>query len=108
MKILQASYNHKPYIGGIETYSNELEKYLKESDYTCYFITNSYSKFKILRIFKIFLKTISKLFLNKIEIVHLTNINLWPVVLVNYLKKNKIVFFINLHGLELVFGKRKK
>lgn len=108
MKILLSSYNHKPFIGGIETYSNELKKYLENTNYKCIFVTQSFSKYKLLRIIKIISISTFKLIFNKIDVVHITNINLWPIVLTNYFKKNKTVFFINLHGLELIYGNRKK
>ena len=107
MKILIASYNHRPYIGGIETYSNKLEDYLIKSNEDCYFVNNYYSGNKIIRLIAVMVVAFVKLIFLKIEIVHLTNINLWPIVLVNVFKRSKINFIINLHGLDMVFGSRK-
>jgi phosphatidylinositol alpha-1,6-mannosyltransferase len=107
MKILLASYNHRPYIGGIETYSNKLEDYLIKSNEECYFVNNYYSSNKIIRLVTVLVVTFVKLIFLKTEIVHITNINLWPIVLINLFKKNKINFIINLHGLEMVFGSRE-
>ena len=93
MKILLASYNHRPYIGGIETYSNKLEDYLIKSNEDCYFVNNYYSGNKIIRLIAVMVVAFVKLIFLKIEIVHLTNINLWPIVLVNIYKRSKISRF---------------
>lgn len=106
MKILQASYNHRPYIGGIETYSNKLQEYLENSNQDCKFVTNYFSSNKLIRLSITIFVTFFKLLFLDIEIAHLTNLNLWPVVFVNFLKRRKVKFVINLHGLEIVFGTR--
>jgi phosphatidyl-myo-inositol dimannoside synthase len=107
MKILHASYNHRPYIGGIETYSNKLEEFLLESKKNSYFVNTNYSRYKVLRLVITILVTFVKLLFLNVEITHLTNLNLWPISLVNLLKLRKANFVINLHGLELVYGNRK-
>lgn len=106
MKILCISYNHKPYIGGIETYSNKLEEYLKKQDISAAFINKPYSRYKLLRLLKILFFSFFHLLRNKYDVVHLTNLNLWPLVCINLVNKNKTNFIINLHGLELVYSDR--
>lgn len=106
MKILQASYNHRPYVGGIETYSNKLQEFLENSNQDCKFVINYFSSNKLIRLLITIFATFLKLLIFNIEIVHITNLNLWPIVLVNLFKRRKVKFVINLHGLEIVFGKR--
>tara|TARA_B100000242_G_C42996342_1_gene462729 strand:- start:98 stop:1156 length:1059 start_codon:yes stop_codon:yes gene_type:complete len=108
MKICVISYNHPPLLGGIETYSNYLKKYLgfykKEHKY----ITGNFSKIKIFIIIQVVIKAYIHLLRNKnYKIIHLTNINLWPILYISKIFKNQI-FIVNLHGLELIYGNRKK
>ena len=107
MKICVLSYNHDPYLGGIETYSKYLYKFLYKSQLQFDFLSGKIFKYKIIRILEVILMFYKSLiFNNKYEIVHLTNLNLWPVLLISKINKN-IKFIVNLHGLELVYGKRK-
>ena len=108
MKVCLLSYNHKPYIGGIETYSNELQKFLISKNINHRLISGRLVKFKFIRIIEVILRfyvlTISKNF----NIVHLTSLNLWPVLFINKISNKRFIFIVNLHGLELVYGERKK
>lgn len=107
MKICILSYNHPPYFGGIETYSKFLYNFLNKSEFKFDFISGKIIKYKIIRILEVILIFYKLIILkNKYEIVHLTNLNLWPVLLVSKFTQNT-KFVVNLHGLELVYGKRK-
>jgi len=107
MKICVLSYNHEPYIGGIETYTKYLYYFLEKSQIKFDFVSGNMFRYKIVRILEvifIFYKLI--IFKNKYEIVHITNLNLWPVLFISkFVPYTK--FVVNLHGLELVYGKRK-
>lgn len=107
MKICILSYNHSPYFGGIETYSKFLYEFLNTSEFKFDFVSGKIIKYKTIRILEVILIFYKLIILkNKYEIVHLTNLNLWPVLLVSKFTQNT-KFVVNLHGLELVYGKRK-
>lgn len=108
MKICVVSYNHPPLLGGIETYSKYLKKYLDFYKKEYKFIKGNYSKIKIFVIIQVIIKAFFHLLTNNnYKIIHLTNLNLWPILYISKIFKNQI-FIVNLHGLELVYGNRKK
>ncbi len=104
MNVILISYNYKPYLGGIETYTAKLKFFLENNLSDFYFYTTKNFKFKIVRILSLILLSLIKLSYSRPDIVHLTNLNLWPITLINIFKIKKIRFIINLHGLELVYG----
>ena len=106
MKVCLLSYNHEPYIGGIETYSKNLYDFLKISSGDVKIISGKITKFKIFRIFEVIIRFYFENLFRNYDIVHITNLNLWPVLLVNYFNKSTSKFVINLHGLEIVYGNR--
>ena len=108
MKICLLSYNHEPYIGGIETYSKNLYDFLKINSCHVKLISGKITKFKTIRILEVIIRFYFENLIRSYDIVHITNLNLWPVLLVNYFKKGKTKFVINLHGLEIVYGNRNK
>lgn len=108
MKICVVSYNHEPYFGGIETYSKYLYEFLDKSQMEFDFISGNITKNKIIRIFEVIIIFYKKILMNnRYDVVHITNLNLWPILLISNLTKN-MKFIVNLHGLELVYGKRNK
>jgi len=108
VKICILSYNYAPYIGGIETYSNNLVKYFRSNKISYKLISGRLTGIKIIRILEVIIRSYIKIPFNNYDIIHLTNLNLWPVLLLNIFKRNKLTFVINLHGLEIVYGNRKK
>ena len=109
MNICILSYNHEPYIGGIETYSNNLVGFLKSKNINFKLISGKFTKFKIIRILEVIFRFYFQNPFAKYNIVHITSLNLWPVLLINvFLRKDSLVFIVNLHGLELVYGQRNK
>ena len=108
MKICVVSYNHEPYFGGIETYSKYLYEFLDKSQMEFEFISGNITKNKIIRIFEVIIIFFKKILMNnRYDVIHITNLNLWPILLISNLTKN-MKFIVNLHGLELVYGKRNK
>lgn len=108
MNICVVSYNHPPYIGGIETYSKNLKKYLHNDKFILNFVTGNLYKYKLIRILEVILRFFLTLITKKYQIIHITSLNLWPVLLSSKLLKNKPKYIVNLHGLDLVYGNRKK
>lgn len=108
MKVCLLSYNHKPYIGGIETYSNELQKFLISKNIKYKLISGRFVKFKFIRIIEVILRFYVSTISKNYDIVHVTSLNLWPVFFINKISSKKFIFLVNLHGLELVYGERKK
>jgi glycosyltransferase involved in cell wall biosynthesis len=108
MKVCLLSYNHKPYIGGIETYSNELQKFMLSKNIKHKIICGKFVKFKFIRIIEVILRFYLNIVSKNYDIVHLTSLNLWPVLFINKLSNKHLIFIVNLHGLELMYGERKK
>tara|TARA_B100002019_G_scaffold89017_2_gene77034 strand:- start:117 stop:1172 length:1056 start_codon:yes stop_codon:yes gene_type:complete len=107
VKICVLSYNHPPYFGGIETYSKFLYDFLDKSQFKFDFVSGKIFKYKIIRMLEVILNFYKLIiFKNKYELVHLTNLNLWPALLISKFAHNT-KFVVNLHGLELVYGKRQ-
>lgn len=103
MKICIISYNISPLIGGIETYSNFLIKYMSNQFDTTVLKPNFAIKNKIILIIGLIIKSWIHLIYNFHHIVHVTNLNLWPIALINLIKVNKVNFIFNIHGLEIVY-----
>lgn len=105
MRICVISYNVSPLIGGIETYSNFLIKYMSNKFDTTVLKPTFVFKNKIILIIELIIKSWLHLTNNSHHIVHVTNLNLWPIALINLIKINKINFIFNIHGLEVVYRK---
>jgi phosphatidylinositol alpha-1,6-mannosyltransferase len=107
MRICIISYNIHPFIGGIETYSKKLNNYMF-SKFGATLIKPSFIiRNKPILILETILKSWIVLYKNDFAIVHITNLNLWPISLINLIKSKKTIFVINIHGLELIYGQRK-
>lgn len=106
MRICVISYNVSPLIGGIETYSNFLIKYMSNQFDTTVLKPTFVFKNKIILIIELIIKSWIHLSFNSHHVVHVTNLNLWPIALINLIKFNKVNFIFNIHGLEIVYRKK--
>ena len=98
-------------MGGIETYSNYLLNFFnKFDDVESIFPKKSKPKRRALRAISMIIfsiTTLYKIILKKIDVLHLTNFNLWIIGYLYSLINRKSKIILNIWGLELVYKNKK-